>query len=204
MNVYRRYFRVASGPLLDAVKEANDINKKAREEYETILDSLGAKSTQWYQRDDRIVGLIFDDPPDTTIYKKTRIGGWWPKQNSKKAKEISNRLKSVKTKCVQDCMQVVGLSHMPTIFGDSRAHYPTMTIIPSDPLLIFVSVPWYDEDPQVIEQYKVDRANKTHFSTNLDSILWEPSPDMISVKKWEVERAVAEWNESLESARQPA
>ena len=52
-------------------------------------------------------------------------------------------------------------------------------------------------EPEKIEQYKADRAAGKFSSRDLDAILWEPTADMIEVKKWEVDRHIDEWNESV-------
>jgi len=197
-GIYRRYFRVTEGPLVAAVKEATAINEQAKKEYQPILESIGAKSTQWYQQDNRLVGLMFEKEPDKSLFKEKKRGGWWPKSNSKKGKEIATKLAAVKTADVSKSLKVVGLyGGNPVLFGNGRAYYSTLTTIPSDPLVIFVSVPWYDENPETLEKCKEDRAKGSHRSSNLDHILWEPTVDMAPVKKWEVDKAIDDWNMSV-------
>lgn len=199
-DVYRRYFRVTSGPLFDAVVAATEVNRSARKEYGKILDSIGAKCDQWYQIDDRLVGLIFGETPDKNLFKKVR-NGWMPKKNNKKAKAIADRIASVKTENINDLLSVVGLSSFPRIFAGGKCYSATLTDIPSDPPVIYVCVPWFDVDPVKLKAYKADKNSR---DSNYEAILWEPPADMEEVKGWEVDKAIEEWNASVKENKKAA
>lgn len=195
MDIYRRYFRVESGPLIDEIKAINKLNEVAHEAYIDILKDVdGATTDRYYHIDNRLTGIMFDSHPDSKVFKKTKHG-WYPKQNCKAGKELVKRLKDVKTRSQANALNVVGLSSGPSLFGGGMCRYSTLAVIPEDPPVIYVSTPWYDEDPSKIEQYKKDKAAGTRGDANFDSILWEPSPDMVEVKKWELDRHIDEWNE---------
>lgn len=196
MDVYRRYFKVTTGPLVDAVKEANDINAEARKKYEALLKDLGAKSTKWYHNNNSLSGIIFDSVPDRGIYKKTKFG-WWPKKNTKEGKVIHAKLEEIETRDLNSCLKVVNLDTWPRLFGNGRVYYAVLTVMPSDPLVAYISVPWYDEDPEKLRKYVEEKKTTVRGDINMDAILWEPTEDMVPVKKWEVDKAIDEWNESV-------
>ena len=122
MNVYRRYFRVTQGPLIEAVREGQKINDAAYEEYNKIGAEFGAK-TGYYAIDNRLTGFMFDKAPSVEIFKKLKGGGYFPKKNSKIGKELVKRIEAVKTKSSNAPLSVVGLNgnRFPRIFGAGRA-----------------------------------------------------------------------------------
>lgn len=195
MSVYIRYFKATSGPMVEAAKDAHRTNNEAIAEYRNILDEIGAKPG-YYHREGRLVAFDFDKRPDQKVYKPQH-GGWYPKANCKVGKEIIAKIKAVKTKNVQDALFLVGLSSTPTIFMNGRCYYSTLSFIPDDPPTVYVSIPWFDEDPEKIEQYKKDHAEGVRSEANFEAILWTPTPEMVEVKKWEVEKHIAEWNEKV-------
>ena len=198
MDVYRRYFKVTEGPLVAAISENKKVNDDARVEYKKIIKEIGAKE-DYYTFDVQPSGFMFDKAPDGGIFKKNKNGSYYPKKNCKDGRELAKRIESVKTASSGSPLSSVGLhgNKFPRIFGNGKAYYETMIVIPSDPPVAFVSVPWFDEDPEKIEQYKIDRSTGNNINRDLSAILWEPTADMAEVKKWEVDKAVEEWNESL-------
>lgn len=199
MNIYRRYFRVTKGPVVDEFKKIQSINSNAHKEYEKILSEIDANPS-YYHIDNELVSIQFDTPPDSAIYKRVR-SGWYPKKNCKAGKELSKRFSAVKTIPPSYTLKVIGLSSGPTIFSSGKCYIPTILDIPEEPTVIYISVPWYDEDPEKIAQYKIDRESGKCFNRNIDSILWEPSPDMDEIKKWEMDRHINEWNESVRAKK---
>lgn len=202
MDVYRRYFRVESGPLIEAVKEATEINQKARREYLMILQEIGARH-EYYHNRGRLVGIIFDGKVDTCLFKLAKHG-WYPKKKCKAGKDLAERLKAVKTKDIQEALSVVALPSHPTIFSGTTCYYPMLVVVPDNPITVYVSVPWHDADPEKVEQYKKDHAAGTCGDTNMDSITWKPTPEMKEIKKWEFERHITEWNEKVKAEEKAA
>lgn len=201
MNVYRRYFRVERGPLVDAVKEAREINNKAHDEHVSILKEIGAK-TKYYQRDGRLVAVIFDNEPNRNLYKK--VGncpdGHFPKKNSKQGKALAKRLTEIKTKPEIDCLSVVGLIGRFKFVSASKAYGDTIVTIPSDPIVVYVSVPWHDVDPEKIEAYVAEKQqSKGRYDRDLEAVMWTPPKEFIEIKSWEVDKAIDEWNESCQA-----
>lgn len=198
-NVYRRYFRVTSGPVMDFISHANEVNDAAHKQYLEILADIGAK-LQYYQRDGKLTGILFEGEPDSGVFKKNGQFGWYPKKNCAKGREIHKRLESVETINPSMALKSVGLSTVPVLFTGGRCYWATLTIIPETPPAAYVSVPWYDEDPAELEKYREERSKGTWGDGNLDHLLWQPSEGMEPVKEWELSRAIDEWNEKVKAA----
>ena len=195
MDIYRRYFRVESGPLFDAVNSAREVNMEARISYKELLKEIGA-TEKYYQINNRLCAVTFENEPDYNLFKRVKRceGGWYPKKNSKPAKAIAEKFKAVKTIDEQDCLGVVGLGGFGRIFANGKIYRETMVVIPSEPIVIFVSLPWYDIDPQKLAEFK---GRKNSCDSNIEAILWEPTGDMAEIKHWQFERAIDEWNDSI-------
>ena len=191
-EVYRRHFKITEGPIIKAAEIHLKTEDEARLQFQKILKDLGAESKYYYDRG-KLIALIFDKEPDTKLYKRTRYG-WYPKKNSKVAKAIAARIEGVKTSTVDSCLKHVGLSSNPTIFMSTKCYYPTLTILPYEPPVLYLSVPWYDEDPEVIKEYNAD---ENRMSRNLDAIQWTPTQEMVEIKRWERDKAIDEWNEKV-------
>lgn len=56
----------------------------------------------------------------------------------------------------------------------------------------FASVPWRDEDPQVLAEYITERDAGTRGHGELDHLLWVPPPEWVEIKEWELKKAMAE------------
>jgi len=198
MNVYRRYFRIESGPLFQAIDEAERINSYAQKAYGKIIEEIGAEPG-YYHTDQRLFSLVFKGTPDRNLYKK-KGKGWYPKKNIKKGKELAARIEDVKTKNVKECLSLIGLPNSPMIFTGSNCYYPTLVVIHEKCPVIYVSVPWYDEDPEKLDQYIKDNKAGVHCDTNLDSVRWKPTEEMKEIKSWEMDKHIDEWNEKIKSA----
>lgn len=198
MSIYRRIFRATEGPLIEAIKEANEINAKAHSEYRVILEEIGA-SLKYYVADGRMCGIIFDTDPDEKLFRSRGYNmGWWPKKNCKAGKELCARIKAVKTIDVQSTLKAVGLvGGCHVLFREGYAHKNTLVVIPETPPVAYVSVPWWDVDPEKLEAYKARHADGKEYDHNYEFIQWEPTPEMTEVKKWEFERHVDEWNSKI-------
>ena len=190
---------MTTGPLVTALQQHREVMKQTHAEYEAICKEVGADVGKFYQRDGKLVGFIFSGSPgpDPMLFKEGN-SGWTPRKNTKRGKAIATQVDSVKTSDVKDCLKAVGLgNHFGRIFSDSRVYGVTIIDIPDDPPWALIAVPWYDENPETLAQYKIDRAGKKHMSSNLDAILWEPSPDMVELKEWQFKKEIDDWNESV-------
>ncbi len=192
-NVYRRYFRVESGPLVDAVQLALNTRKMAYEQYLQIAKEIGAEE-EFYSNSGRLVAFVFKTTPDPKLFKRAGRG-WYPKRNCMACKQLAARIEAIKTADPQDALRIIGLSRAPSLFVDGYCHVPQLIIIPDQPMVIYVSVPFFDEDPEVVDNYKKEKVSGVRFESNMEAILWQPTPEMVEVRKWEMERDVSEWNE---------
>lgn len=199
MDIYRRYFRVTSGPMVDHMTEAAKINDAANEKYKAILDEVGAKRT-YYHQGRRMTAMMFDGEPDRNIFKKCGQG-WWPKKNGPTGKDLNKRLSAIETKDPNDALKLVGLRYSPCVFAGGKCYWPTLIVIPGDIPTIYVTLPWFDCDSAEVEQYKRDREAGIRGDANLDHIMWTPSAEMEEVKGWQVDKHIDEYNESIKAER---
>lgn len=200
MNIYRRHFRVNSGPLIDAIANHKAIQKQSNEQYKQIIQDIGANA-DYYVRCGKLVAFTFDNPPDQRLYKRVN-NGWYPKKNIAFGRELDKRIKSVKTSDINDCLSIFGLYYGPSIIWGGRGHYPSIRVIPywqGD--VAIVSVPWYDADPVKLDDYRQKKEKSVCFDMTLDSLLWEPSTDMAEIKEWQAHKEIEEWNESVRAAK---
>lgn len=66
--------------------------------------------------------------------------------------------------------------------------------------VIFIQVPWRDEDPARLAEYKANKESenpRAWFDSGLDHLLWTPHPSMIEVKEWEMLKWKSENHKSL-------
>jgi hypothetical protein len=181
MTVYRRYFRITEGPLVEEYKKTEKINDKAHKEYSEILKEIGAEQ-RYYHQNFMLTCMLFSVYPDTKIYKR-KDSGWYPKKNCRQGKEIAKRIESVETKNPDSCLEGIGLSYnSPEVFSGAKCYYNTLIVIPENKPVFYVSVPFNNEDKK--------------------DITWEPSDEMQEVKKWEVEKHIEEWNDKVKNKAQ--
>lgn len=197
LSVYRRYFRVKTGPLMVAVTKAREINANAHKDYLKLLEEYGAEP-QYYtasSTNKKLIAMCFESEPDRYLFKKVkRTSGWYPKKNNSHGKQIADRFEAIETRN-ESCLDVVDLDNFARITCNGRAYRSVMVVIPSDPVVLYISVPWYDVDPEELKAYKADTTNS--YDHNILAVMWEPDEHMIEVKSWEMDKAITEWNESI-------
>lgn len=199
-DIYRRFFKVTGGPVMDAALEAEAINDLAHEQYMVILAEIGAEH-RYYHRDRRMTGIIFEGEVDRTLFRETR-NGWWPKKNCQAGRELDKRIKAVQTATPETVLKAAGLRGRPHgIFSGQAIHYCSHLFVPSEPPVVFLSVPWRDVDPAKLAQYSEEREAGTHFNSEMDHLLWEPAEDLVEIKSWEMEREIDEYNAGLKEKR---
>lgn len=198
-RVYRRFFKVTEGPLMDEVARIKQINDAAWKAYKAILKDICARTDSYLQKANKLTGVFFSTgASDEELYERRKIykhidSGWYPKQNSKEGRELHKRFAAVATENQNVALDVVGLGNgeAPFLMDGMSLHWPSIVTLPSDPPTSYIVVPWKDVDPAELEAYKTD--NNTN-SMTMDALLWEPTPEMTEVKSWEVDKAIDEWN----------
>lgn len=196
MTIYRRYFKVTEKSFTDLVLEYQKQNLLAHEEYLKILKDIGAKP-EYFHMKGKLTGILFDEKPDSTIYKKVGNNSFYPKKNNKQGKEIACLLEKVEIKNIQDLLSVFELSSQPGLFYESKCYYSTLIFIPDKKPVAYITVPWKDEDPQKLKEYKKKKKQESFFDSSLDWLLWKPKKTMKEIKGWEVTKHIEEWNDKI-------
>ena len=203
MSIYQRYFRVTSGQLLDKVREIEAENDRNRESVMAFAQEIGATNMFSY-RDGTVSGFEFKSSPDPTIWKQPNsFGHHMPRKNTAGGKAMLKRIQEMpRLLGISEALKVVGLyADFPVMFGNGKGYISTLT--GSGRLgVLFISTPWKDVDPEVIDQYKRDNAAGIHSSAELEHLCWSPSPEMEEIERWEVEKGVAELNARLKAERE--
>lgn len=186
----KRYFRVTSGKLVDLINQNFEDRRNQAKAWTDLCAEIGAKEAKSYQ-DGTFGGFDFTFDPDTKIYKQTKHGYWLPKKNCQEGKDLWKRIDSMKLVTgPQFCLHEFGLeTRFPTLIERNRGWSPALCGMKG---VWFVSVPWREEDPEVLEQYKKDRAAGTRMSSSYDHLLWEPPAEWEEIKEWQIKK---EWEE---------
>lgn len=203
MQVYRRYFKVSKGPLIDRISEIKKINEQAHSECMQIIKEVGADSSYFGTRG-KIVAFSFSETPCTKTFKKHSCGGWTPKHSTKLGKAIVSKLGAIKSIDEDDALEEVGLHRGPRIFNGFTAHIASLVVIPSEPLVAFVQCPWFDADPEKLAAYKKNKEAGIEYYADFEAIGWVPTDDMDEVKEWEMMRDIDAWNDSLNKSEEAA
>lgn len=199
--MYRRYFKVESGPFHDEIVKAKIINDAAWEEFKAIARSIGACDEEFLACDDRIklLGFFFKDnePPFYMGKSKHDPEAYRPKLNTKAGKDLKKKISSIKTKDNQSLLKIVGLNNM--IFSDKGLNRSKLVVLPYKNPIGILSIPWEDEDPEKIEAHrnKVYDLGDDDYEDLLDHLLWLPPKGFEEIKKWEILKLIDEYNDSL-------
>lgn len=183
IDIIRRYFKVTSGAFYDDVVTRSANNKKADAQYRAISKEIGASPTQFYQNNNGyLTGFVFEKVPDEKIFRMVKGSpAWYPKKNNKPGRLISDKIDEVDVNPIDGSLKIAGLNHYQLLSGNSM-HYANIITIPSDPLAIYLSIPWAEFAPNE-DMAKHD----PHFS-------WVKPDEFVEVKKWEVDRDIDTWN----------
>ena len=197
MNIYRKYFSTNKGPLHDEVMRINTQISDTIAKYVELAKELGANSDKisvWGEC--RLDGFVFDSEPDRDLFKKNKSGCFIPKKNTKFGREFHKKLAKIPTPNLNDALVVIGLggNRSDSIMYDGKIYWSTLILIPSTNE-VFVSKPWYDEDPEVIAQEL--SKGKNVGNSNIQSVAWEPTEELTEVKKWEMDRAIQAHNDGV-------
>ena len=200
MNKYNRYFLIKEGPALEAAKAQDLTNRAALTAYGEIAKELGANEEKFYISENKLVAFIFASPPSSVAFKRVKGGGFYPKQTSKAGKALHERISEVPTVPDRAILEPLGLGTSYSLLDPRKGalYFPALTFLPGEgrPVL-YLSVPWFDCDPEELETYKADKAEGARLETNLDAVLWEPLSGWEEVKDWEVNKAIREYNACL-------
>lgn len=196
MSVYKRFFRVTKGPMVEEIDRLFELRFAASKLYEELRVKYGAKAVHNWQHSGAFAGFVFEKLPDQSIYCRVpkQRGLWRPRKNVPAGKSIWAEIKQLpEPSPIEHALRLVGLEPgLPMLTDAGRWYAPTLWGYGAPRNVWFVSVPWKDEDPQKLEEYKAIKAAKKGFDRDLGALLWEPPSDWVEVKRWEVEKEVDE------------
>ncbi len=195
MSIYTRYFRVTSGPLMEKARELSAANEVARLAVIAFCKEIGAVDVLSH-RDGRWEGFKFAATPDQAVWKQPNsFGTYWPRKNTAGGRDMLERIEALsRIVHIEAALEQVGLTPgVPALVYGNRWSAPSLTGVTKLGVL-FAIVPWRDIDPAEIAAYKFDRAAARRLSMELDHLCWEPTADMVELKRWEVEKEIEELN----------
>lgn len=194
-QIYTRYFRVTSGPLMDRARELDAANDAARSTVSAFIKEIGAKLSLHFS-DGRWSGFIFADPADQNVWKQPNsFGAYWPRKNTAAGRDMLARIQALPPIVhIENAVEAVGLlPELPVVVG-TRSGYKVTLCGKTSLEVLFLTVPWRDVSPDEIAEYKRNKAGGTHFSIEMDHLCWTPSAGMEEVNRWEVEKEINELN----------
>jgi len=191
MSVYKRYFRVTNGPMVEEIDRLFELRFAASARYKEFGDKYGATETHSFERSGAFAGFVFNTPPDQAVYRrdaKTRL--WLPRKNVPAGKAIWAEINELpKAHTVEYAPRLAGLEPgMPFLTDAGRWYAPSLWGFGAPRNVWFVSVPWMDVDPDKLAAYKADKAEGKRFDRDLDALSWEPPAGWTEVKRWQVEK----------------
>lgn len=193
-DIYTRYFLDECGLLAQGAAEYLESLSQYRSQISQICDEIGAEK-RWYCNGDRFGSFIFEGEPDRRLFKKWG-SGWYPKKTTNR--ELWERVEALEMEgpARGELLSIVELDRHPGFLRGDRYYLPCVAAIIPDPLQVFVSVPWFDADPDLVEQYRQSTSEERRdLDSDLRALLWEPPGWLTEIKGWQVERAIDEYNE---------
>jgi hypothetical protein len=195
MDVYRRYFRVETGPLIEALNKCDADKDAARDAARELSDSFGADGYAYWPDGRGVAGFQFRVEPDMKAWKDAKLDGnpshYLPRKSTTAGKAIQRQVDALPAfKDHQEVIKSVGLYCEPTMCtGNSMAR---SILRYWDGKVAFVSMPWADVDPEELAEYKKEKEAGKRGDMNLDHLLYTPHESMVEVKGWEVDKYIAE------------
>lgn len=196
MSVYKRYFRVTSGPMVEEIDRLFELRFAASKLYEDLRVKYGAKEVRNWAHSGAFAGFTFDSLPDNSVYCRVpnHRGMWRPRKNVPAGKAIWAEIKQLpEPSPIEHALRIAGLEPgLPMLTDAGRWYAPTLWGHGSPRNIWFVSVPWMDVDPEKLAAYKADKTENKCFDRDLDALSWEPPKDWEEVKRWQVEKEADE------------
>ena len=203
MSIYKRYFRITEGPMVEEIDRLFELRIAAGKLYADLAVKHGATGANNYQRSGTFAGFSFAESPDKAVYRldsKTRL--WIPRKNVPAGKAIWEEINSLPSPSpVEHALRLVGLEPgLPMLTDAGRWYAPTLWGFGAPRNIWFVSVPWKDIDPSRLEQYRAEKAEGKQFNGELDALLWQPPANWQEVKSWQIEKETEELSAKSETA----
>lgn len=200
MAVYKRYFRITEGPVVDEINRLQDIRVAAAALYMALAEKHGALSANNYDHSGTFAGFTFKETPDTSIYRMLKKHRLWVPRKTGAGKAIWAEIDAIDApKPVDRALLLVNLyPGAPCLMEGGRWYAPTVWGYYKPVNIWFISVPWKDVDPAELAQYKLDREAGSRVDSNLEHLSWEAPADWTEVKSWQIEKESEELNATLE------
>lgn len=191
MSIYQRYFRFTEGPVVEEIDRLFELRIAAGKLYKELADKYGAESANSWEHSGAFAGFQFTTAPDKNVFRmlpKHRL--WVPRKNVPAGKAIWAEIRGLPTPSpIEHALRFVDLEPgLPMLTDGGRWYAPTLWGYGAPRNIWFARVPWRDEDPAKMEQYKAARESRTHFDRNLDALCWTPPANWVEVKGWEIEK----------------
>ncbi len=189
--MYDRFFRIVGAKFIDELEEIYVEKEIRTKQLIALADELGAVATEYPSG--KFAGFSFQNMPDQHLFTKPKGGVCMPRGNTNAGKALLKRLKDLpSSRSLLDAFNSVGLDRgEATLIIGGRVRSCGLHWFKAA-CTAYVSVPWYDEDPKVVEQYKKDKAKKVCSYMNLDHMLWTPPTDWTEIKEWEMLKEIDE------------
>lgn len=194
MEIYSRFFRVDSGPLVERTAELLKLRSESILQLARIGAKAGAEDARVWSESGEFAGLTFAGFPCSTTFRQLKNHGLWvPRKNTTAGKRLWEEIATVPVvPGVQDALHLVGLyPHRPALVSDRRGYWPSLGGL-ADKGIWFVRVPWRTAAPDELEAYQRGKALGMHYCADLEHLLWTPPAEMREVKEWEY---LKEWEE---------
>jgi len=202
MSVYKRYFRVTKGPMVEEIDRLQDLMTVAAVHAEQVAQQVGGDFQTW-QSSGGFAGFKFKTAPCQKTFRLLKKHGLWvPRKNTPEGKAVWAAINQVPLPAPADsALKLVDLTpNFPALFHGSKWYAPTLWGFGKPVSVWFVSVPWLDVDPAELEAYKAEREARTRRDGNLDHLCWEVPAGWEEVKHWQVEKESEEINASAKAA----
>lgn len=201
MNVYIRYFEVKDESVLSKLAEFGDEARRVMREWQQQFSPDGLEV--YFYESGAFAGFKPREgcplPEGSALTKPDKNGLRSPKKTTDAGKRLIERVNALPKRfpLAEDLLGDFGLkARVPIIVDASRGvGYRCRAYFLGNVSALYVSVPWYDEDPEKLRNYRIDRAaEKATRSGVLDHLLWTPPETWREVKEWEMKRALEEHN----------
>lgn len=181
--MYKRYFKVSTGPTMEAVKHYFEKKGNAIDQINELRKKFGFK--EYYTRSGHFSGVTFDTEPDMKVWEisNRKQRHYSPRQSSKAGKAMYQELK-VDIPCTKEVIEAaLGTDGKWVLHGGGYAY--SITCCGTDKEFFFV-VPWRDVDPEKLKAYE----NNDYYHNSELSYLSTTKfpPEFQELKEWEFMR----------------
>lgn len=189
MSIYRRYFQIPKGSATEQLMARIMESRKAYNKgLANIRDEVGAKEVARYNHSGLFAGFHFDHGKrDNDVFTKPdREQMSRPRRTGKEGKALNARIEALpKPMPLKDLFRGCGLRDGDWLISEGLTFHNAGLKYSNDPYHFFITVPWKDEDPDVLSEAKPD-----------DHLLWKPPMDWVEVKEWQMKKIIEEHKEA--------